>query len=135
MDRAACIRTIADAGLPVPVKSACFFCPASKRDEIEQLAKDEPKLHMLALEMERRYRAGQHFRGDLTYTVKAVHKITQEKVEQEVTAVSDQEARSKFRFLYDDTARPFQWKVAVSKAVVGLGRTFAWSKRVALAVL
>jgi len=135
MDRAACIRTIADAGLPVPPKSACFFCPASKRDEIDRLAEDEPKLHLLALEMERRYRAGQHFRGDCVYSIKAVHKITGEKAELEVTATSDQEARAKFRHVYDDTARPYQYKVAVSKAVVGLGRTFAWSKRVALSVL
>ena len=35
MDRAACERLIADAGLPIPVKSACFFCPACKmRNEI-----------------------------------------------------------------------------------------------------
>jgi hypothetical protein len=34
MDRAACERVIRDAGLPVPVKSACWFCPASKKHEI-----------------------------------------------------------------------------------------------------
>src|SRR5215468_4909221 len=30
-DREHCKRVIADAGLPIPVKSACFFCPASKK--------------------------------------------------------------------------------------------------------
>src|ERR1700722_436630 len=34
MDRAACEQVIRDAGLPVPIKSACFFCPASKKHEI-----------------------------------------------------------------------------------------------------
>ncbi len=135
LDRNACIRVISDAGLPVPPKSACFFCPASKRHEIDQLVQEEPKLHLLALEMERRYRAGRHFRGDFIYTVKAVHKVTDEQVELEVTATSDQQAREKFRELYDDSARPFQWKVAVSKAVVGLGRTFAWTNRLSLAVV
>ncbi len=32
-----CIRAIVAAGLPVPVKSACFFCPASKPLELHTL--------------------------------------------------------------------------------------------------
>ena len=36
-DRARCIREIAAAGLPVPVKSSCFFCPNMKAPEIDAL--------------------------------------------------------------------------------------------------
>lgn len=50
-DREACIREIQAAGLPVPVKSACFFCPASKPAEIDALS-DE--LVARIVEMERR---------------------------------------------------------------------------------
>lgn len=39
---------------PVPIKSACFFCPASKPDEVRWLAENHPELAAIALEMERR---------------------------------------------------------------------------------
>jgi hypothetical protein len=52
MDRAACERSIRAAGLPVPVKSACFFCPASKKHEIVQLRADHPDLLDRALAIE-----------------------------------------------------------------------------------
>lgn len=53
-DREECKRQIAAAGLPVPVKSACFHCPASKRDEVEQLQVKHPELAMVAVQMEQR---------------------------------------------------------------------------------
>lgn len=53
-DRARCEAEIAAAGLPVPVKSACFMCPASKRHEIDWLARFHPELVDVAIEMERR---------------------------------------------------------------------------------
>lgn len=51
-DREECIRQIEAAGLPVPVKSACFHCPASKNWEIEFLAKNEPELARRAIAIE-----------------------------------------------------------------------------------
>jgi len=35
-----CIRRIVAEGLPVPPKSACFFCPSMKPEEVRQLAKE-----------------------------------------------------------------------------------------------
>lgn len=61
-DRQTCERVIADAGLPVPVKSACFFCPAMKKPEIVELATRQPDLYQHALALEDRYREGRHFR-------------------------------------------------------------------------
>jgi hypothetical protein len=52
MDRAACERSIRAAGLPVPVKSACFFCPASKKHEIVWLREYHPELLTRALAIE-----------------------------------------------------------------------------------
>ncbi len=52
MDRAACERAIRDAGLPVPPKSSCFFCPASKRAEILWLREHHPRLLARALAVE-----------------------------------------------------------------------------------
>ncbi len=52
-DREACVQAIERAGLPQPGKSACFFCPSSKREEIDQLRAEEPLLFHRALAMER----------------------------------------------------------------------------------
>lgn len=63
-DRATCERVIADAGLPVPVKSACSFCPAMKKPELVQLATESPDLMQRALSLEDGFRGGKHWRGD-----------------------------------------------------------------------
>lgn len=52
MDRLACMQTILDAGLPLPIKSACFMCPASKPQELIWLHAHHPDLFMMALEIE-----------------------------------------------------------------------------------
>lgn len=51
--REECVEAIARAGLPQPGKSACFFCPSSKKPEIFSLAVIHPHLAKRALEMER----------------------------------------------------------------------------------
>ena len=40
-DRPQCEARICEAGLPVPVKGACFFCPASKPHELHALGSDQ----------------------------------------------------------------------------------------------
>lgn len=62
--RERCTQEIAAAGLPVPVKSACFFCPASKRWEIKWLAAVHPELFLRAIAMEDRAAAGKHGLGE-----------------------------------------------------------------------
>ena len=59
-----CIKTIIEAGIPVPIKSACFFCPASKPWEIFWLARTHPELFKRALKMERIALTGRHSRYD-----------------------------------------------------------------------
>lgn len=55
--RERCIAEIEAAGLPAPVKSACFFCPASTKSEINWLQEFHPDLAAKAVEMERRAHA------------------------------------------------------------------------------
>jgi hypothetical protein len=135
LDRAACGRIITAAGLPLPPKSACFFCPSMKPAEIDTLADDHPDYFRLALEMERLYRGGKHFRGDGLYTVRAKHKVTGEKHEVTFKGVSEADARDQFRRAYDDTAKPYRYAVSVSQSVVGLGRHHTWAGRVTLPVV
>lgn len=49
-----CLRAIAEEQLPNPGKSACFFCPARKPDEISELLQEHPELVERALAMEQR---------------------------------------------------------------------------------
>jgi hypothetical protein len=56
-DRERCQHVIADACLPVPLKSACFFCPASKKHEITWLEQHHPELLERALQIERNAQA------------------------------------------------------------------------------
>ncbi len=129
LSREDCGRIIVAAGLPLPPKSACFFCPSMKQAEIEQLEAEEPELYELACEMERGYRIGRHFKGDGVWTVKAKHRQTGELVDLEMRGESPADVRAKFRAAYDDTARPYKYAVDVNSVVVGLGRSFAWSNR------
>lgn len=52
-DRESCIDAIKDAGLPMPGKSACFFCPAARKSEVLDLAKNYPDLFARAVAIER----------------------------------------------------------------------------------
>lgn len=51
-----CVAAILRAGLPIPVKSACVMCPASKKDEIAELVATEPDRAAMCVEMEARAR-------------------------------------------------------------------------------
>jgi len=47
-----CIETINRAGLPLPGKSSCFYCPNMKQAEIRELKAHYPELALRAIEME-----------------------------------------------------------------------------------
>lgn len=124
-DRERCQLEIALEGLPVPIKSACFFCPAMKLPEIEDLKCSHPDLYDLAIFMETHYRSGKHFRGDDAFTISLKHKETGEKRKIETVAHDKKEARTIAKLQCNG-----QWKVVgVYPAVPGLGRQFAWSQR------
>lgn len=55
-DHEECVAAIEGAGLVVPPKSACFFCPSSKREEIVQLRRKHPELYERAIAIEDRAR-------------------------------------------------------------------------------
>lgn len=52
-DRDLCAAAVSRAGLPMPVKSACFYCPSSKKREVLQLKVKHPDLFARAVAMER----------------------------------------------------------------------------------
>lgn len=48
-----CLRAIADAGLPQPPRSACWFCPFHSPDEWRRLRREEPDLFDRAVKLEK----------------------------------------------------------------------------------
>lgn len=52
-DQKGCREAIMRAGLPMPPKSSCFFCPASTRADVAKLSIEEPELFAKAVKMER----------------------------------------------------------------------------------
>jgi len=52
LDRDACVEIIKAEGLCLPGKSACFFCPSMRANDVKQLAVTYPDLMERALEME-----------------------------------------------------------------------------------
>lgn len=52
LDRSGCQRVIAEAGLPVPPKSSCFFCPFHRPQMWAEMRRDEPELFFTAAKLE-----------------------------------------------------------------------------------
>lgn len=96
-----CVGAIAQAlgADMVPIKSACFFCPASKVHELYWLAAMHPDLLERALLLERNALTGRHSRFDAV----------------EFGASWDELVRTADRFPSTSTT-------------VGLGRSFAWNQ-------
>jgi hypothetical protein len=63
IDRPQCEELILSVGLPLPMKSACWFCPASKKAEIIWLRENHPPLYNRAIHMEVIARTGKHGLG------------------------------------------------------------------------
>ncbi|HGM7681062.1 hypothetical protein [Pseudomonas aeruginosa] len=99
--RADCVQAIAQTlgHAMVPIKSACFFCPASKAWELFWLAAHHPDLLDKALVLERNALTGRHSRFD----------------EVEFGASWEDLVRNADRFPSSSTS-------------VGLGRSFAWNQ-------
>lgn len=99
--RADCVHVITETlgAEMVPIKSACFFCPASKIWELFWLAAHHPELLERALFLERNALTGRHSRFDAV----------------EFGASWDELVRTADRFPSTTTT-------------VGLGRSFAWNQ-------
>ena len=52
LDRSACQTVIADAGLPVPPKSSCYFCPFHRPQTWAEMRRDEPELFWKSADLE-----------------------------------------------------------------------------------
>lgn len=53
LTRSDCLRVISDAGIPVPGKSACYFCPFHTPERWRVMRREEPELFAKSVELER----------------------------------------------------------------------------------
>ena len=53
MRRSDCVKVIQSAGLPVPPKSACYFCPFHRMTEWQRMKREEPELFKKSIELEK----------------------------------------------------------------------------------
>lgn len=83
----------------VPIKSACFFCPASKHWELFWLAANHPDLLEKALDLERKALTGKHSRFD----------------------------EVEFGASWEDLVKN-ESKFPSTTTTVGLGRAFSWNQ-------
>jgi 3'-phosphoadenosine 5'-phosphosulfate sulfotransferase (PAPS reductase)/FAD synthetase len=56
--RDGCIKIIKDQGLPIPVKSGCYFCPFNNKERWNELKINHPDLYQKSLELEQ---GGKHY--------------------------------------------------------------------------
>ena len=54
MDRQDCMNVITRAGMPVPPKSSCYFCPFHRIGEWKRMKREQPDLYKKSVELERR---------------------------------------------------------------------------------
>lgn len=52
LSRHDCVKIIADSSIPVPPKSACYFCPFHRIEDWRKMSKDRPDLFEKSLELE-----------------------------------------------------------------------------------
>jgi hypothetical protein len=84
MHREACKRVIESAGLPVPPKSACYFCPFHRPSAWAKMRRDEPVLFYKAAELEAALNVRQRVNGrDAVYLTRFGRPLDEAVVEEQ----------------------------------------------------
>jgi len=63
ISRAECAEILRGAGLPVPPKSACYFCPLARPSRFAELRRDRPDLFLKAADLEALLNNRRHGQG------------------------------------------------------------------------
>lgn len=93
LDRLGCMNTIRQAGLPVPPKSSCWFCPYHRLSVWQEMREDKPDLFWKAVELEKTLQERQKARGlpivYLTRRLKPLDQLTTDDYKQSSWLVDD----------------------------------------------
>jgi hypothetical protein len=77
LTRQDCMNIISRAGLPVPRKSSCFFCPYHRITEWQRMKREEPELFQKAVEVERKLNDFAATRGDAVWLTRKLRPLDQ----------------------------------------------------------
>lgn len=77
LTRRDCATIIEQAGLPVPRKSSCFFCPFHRLSEWRRMAHDEPELFQKSVELERHLNVVAARRNDSVWLTRKMRPLDQ----------------------------------------------------------
>lgn len=78
MSRRDCVRVIEQAGLPVPPKSSCWFCPFKRTVEWQTMRREQPDLFDRAVALEQRINDKRQSLGkDAVYLHRSLHPLDQ----------------------------------------------------------
>lgn len=99
LTRKDCIAVIQEAGLPVPSKSSCWFCPHRKHSEWVDMRRDEPELFERAVALEQRINAKLELTGNDAYTLHASRLPLDQAVGLQYTLFQDEPCDSGYCFV------------------------------------
>lgn len=78
LSRRDCMALIAAAGLPVPPKSSCWFCPYKRKTEWQEMRRKQPELFDKAVQLEQRLNEKRDAMGkDIVYLHPSLHPLDQ----------------------------------------------------------
>lgn len=101
MTRQDCINVIADAGLPVPPKSSCWFCPFKRKAQWQEMKRDEPELFARAIALEERINEKRASFGKdgvyLSTWLKPLSEVTE--AQQDLWSINDEPCDSGYCFV------------------------------------
>jgi hypothetical protein len=99
LSRRDCVQLIEQAGLPVPPKSACFFCPYKRKGEWQEMRRTKPDLFDKAVVMEQQINEKRaSFGKDAVYLHPSLYPLEQV-VGIQHTLFEDEECNSGYCFI------------------------------------
>jgi hypothetical protein len=92
IDRAGCEKMILAAGLAVPPKSGCWFCPFQQRQQWKNLRRTHPDLFCQAQKLERRNMAYRASKGKPAFALRGDGKTLDQIINDKQAALPGMEA-------------------------------------------
>jgi hypothetical protein len=99
LTRRDCIQIIENAGLPVPPKSACWFCPFHRHSHWNEMLRNEPELFSRAVDLEQRINHKRSAIGRDVVTFHRSGKPLAEAVKLQLSLFEDEPCDSGFCFV------------------------------------
>jgi hypothetical protein len=99
LSRRDCMTLITEAGLPVPPKSSCWFCPYKRKTEWQEMRRTQPDLFDKAVGLEKRLNEKRNASGkDIVYLHPSLYPLEQV-VGMQMALFEDEDCSSGYCFI------------------------------------